>query len=42
MIKQETIWDDFDNKEKVLNSEVSFSNNSMISFEEEKAGDSYQ
>lgn len=33
MIKPETIWDRFENKQKILNNEVSFSNNAMISFE---------
>lgn len=34
MIVQDIIWDNFENKQKVLNNEVSFSNNAMISFEE--------
>ena len=34
MISPTTIWDDFENKEKVLENEVVFSNNAMIAFEE--------
>lgn len=33
MIKPETILDKFENKQKILNNEVMFSNNAMISFE---------
>lgn len=36
MIKPETIWDRFENKEKVLNNEIEFSNNAMIAWEENK------
>lgn len=36
MISPTTIWDDFENKEKVLENEVVFSNNAMIAFEENK------
>lgn len=36
MISPITIWDDFENKEKVLENEVVFSNNAMIAFEENK------
>lgn len=32
MIVPNTIWDKFENKQKTLNNEVSFSNNAMISF----------
>lgn len=36
MIVSQTIWDNFDNIQKVLNNEVSFSNNAMVLFEESK------
>ena len=36
MIVPQTIWDNFDNTQKVLNNEVSFSNNAMVAFEESK------
>ena len=36
MFRPETIWDRFENKERVLNNEVSFSNNAMIAWEENK------
>lgn len=36
MIRPEVIWDNFENKEKVLNNEIEFSNNAMISWEENK------
>jgi hypothetical protein len=36
MIVPNIIWDNFESKQKVLNNEVSFSNNAMISFEENK------
>lgn len=34
MIRPEIIWDRFENREKILNNEVSFSNNAMIAWEE--------
>ena len=33
MTRPEVIWDNFENKEKVLTNEVSFSNNAMVAFE---------
>lgn len=36
IIKQDVIWDNFENKQRVLNNEVSASNNAMIAFEENK------
>ena len=36
MIVPNIIWDNFENKEKVLNNEVEFSNNAMIAWEEDK------
>lgn len=36
IIKQDVIWDNFENKQRVLNNEVSASNNAMIIFEENK------
>lgn len=36
MIVPNVIWDNFENKENILNNEVSFSNNAMVSFEEKK------
>ena len=32
----ETIWDNFENKQKTLNKEVAFSNNAMIAWEENR------
>ena len=34
MLRLEIVWDSFEQKQKVLNNEVSFSNNSMINWEE--------
>ena len=34
MICQDTIWDKFENKFKTLNNEVSYSNDSMVAWEE--------
>lgn len=34
MVRPEVIWDDFENKERVLNNEISASNNAMIVWEE--------
>lgn len=34
--RPETIWDNFENKERVLNQEVIASNDAMIAYEEEK------
>lgn len=36
MVRPETIWDNFENKEKTLNCEVEFKNNAMMSFEASK------
>lgn len=36
MTRPETIWDRFENKEKILENEVSFSNNAMVAWEENK------
>lgn len=36
MIRPNVIWDNFENKQKVLNNEVAFSNNAMIAWEENK------
>lgn len=34
MIKQEVIWDEFENEQKVLNNEIQLSNNAMVAWEE--------
>ena len=34
MLRQENVWDDFENKEKTLNHKIEFSNNAMIAWEE--------
>jgi hypothetical protein len=39
MTRPETIWDNFENKQKVITNEIAFSNNAMIAYEESKAGD---
>ena len=36
MSRPEVIWDNFENKQKVLNNEIIFSNNAMIAWEENK------
>lgn len=36
MIRPEIIWDDIENKQKILNNEVCFSNNAMIAWQESK------
>ena len=36
MIRRQSIWDNFANKEKVLDNEICFSNNAMITWEEVK------
>ena len=36
MYRPEVIWDNFEQKEKVLNNEVEFSNNAMIAWQEDK------
>lgn len=36
MMRQEVIWDNFENKERVLNNEIEFSNNAMVAFEKDK------
>lgn len=38
MTRQEVIWDDFENKEKVLDCMISISNNAMTAWEENKNG----
>ena len=39
MIKQEVIWDDFEQKQKVLNNEVEISNDAMLAWEEANKND---
>lgn len=34
MSRKETIWDNFDNKEKILDNEIEFMNNSYVSWQE--------
>jgi hypothetical protein len=36
MIRPEVIWDNFEQKQKVLNSEIELSNNAMTAWEENK------
>ena len=36
MIKEETIWDNFEQKQKTLNKEIALSNNAMIAWEENR------
>ena len=36
MIAPNTIWDNFEKKQKVLNNEVEFSNNAMVAWEKDK------
>lgn len=36
MIRPEIIWDNFENKEKTIHNEVAFSNNAMVSWQENK------
>lgn len=36
IIRQDIIWDNFDNKERVLNNEVVASNSAMIAWEERR------
>ena len=36
MVRPEVIWDKFENKQKVLENEVAFSNNAMIIWQENK------
>ena len=36
MFRPEVIWDSFENKQKVLNNEIVFSNNAMLTWEENK------
>lgn len=38
MIRPEVIWDNFENKQKTINNEVEFSNNAMVSWQENKGG----
>lgn len=39
MSRPEVIWDNFENKQKVLENKVIFGNNAMISWEENNKGD---
>lgn len=39
MIKQETIWDEFEKQQKVLNNEIELSNNAMVTWQEENKGE---
>jgi hypothetical protein len=39
MIRQETIWDEFEQKQKVLNNEIELKNNAMVDWEENKKGE---
>lgn len=36
MTVPQTIWDEFENKQKVLNNSTTFSNNAMVAWEENK------
>lgn len=36
MTRPEIVWDSFENKQKTLTNEVSFSNNAMVAFEKDK------
>ena len=36
MIRPETIWDSFEQKQKVLNNEIELSNNAMVAWETSK------
>ena len=36
MSRPETIWDNFENKQKVLTNEIIFSNNAMLDWEKDK------
>lgn len=36
MSRQEDVWDNFEQKQKVLTNEVVFSNNAMVAWEEKK------
>ena len=38
MIRQETIWDDIEQRHKTLNNEIELSNDAMIAWEENKKG----
>lgn len=40
MIRPEVIWDEFEQKQKILNNEIELSNNAMIAWEEDRKGDS--
>lgn len=39
MIVPQVIWDNFENKQKVLNNSTTFSNNPMVAWEESKQDD---
>lgn len=36
MIRPETIWDDWDNKQKILNNEIEFNNLAMVAWEKDR------
>lgn len=38
MYRPEVIWDNFEQSEKTINNEVSFSNNAMLAWEENRKG----
>lgn len=38
MIRQESIWDEFEQRRKILNNEIELSNDAMIAWEENKKG----
>jgi hypothetical protein len=38
MIRQESIWDEFEQRRKTLNNEIELSNDAMIAWEENKKG----
>ena len=40
MIRQETIWDNIEQRHKTLNNEIELSNDAMIAWEENKNGGS--
>ena len=39
MIKPEVIWDNFEQKQKILNNEIELSNNAMVAWEGAKQND---
>lgn len=38
MIRPEVIWNEFENKQKILNNEVMFINNAMVAWEKDNEG----